>query len=90
MRAGLAGRAFEREDGENGGGSVRRYDAVVIVSRGMMDGCDDEVAGLGNVLRAGLGYRSSSGAEKGCKTSRWTYSSAVALNPYQVLLVVVA
>ncbi len=51
MRAGLAGRAFEGEDGEAGRSGVGCYDAVVIVSGGVVDGCDDEVTGLGNVLR---------------------------------------
>ena len=54
MRAGLAGRAFEREDRKAGGGCVRRYDAVVVVSGGVMNCCDDEVAGLGDVLREDL------------------------------------
>ena len=50
MRACFAGRTFKGENGEASGGGVWCNDAVVVVGGGMMDGCDDQIAGLGDVL----------------------------------------
>jgi len=65
MRAGFASRAFEREDWEASGCSVRCYDTVVVISRGMVDGCDDEVTSLRYVLREDSVSGSSNEAENG-------------------------
>ncbi len=50
LGAGFFGGAFEGELRELGKGCVGVYGAVVEVGGGVVDGCEDEVVGLGDVL----------------------------------------
>jgi hypothetical protein len=81
MRASFAVCAFEGEVREGCGRSVRCDCAVIEVGGGVVDGCDYDVAGLGDVLPRLLGYRKGwIGLE--------TYSAATVLNEGCTLLAV--